>query len=500
MSLLDRALSGGVWQLLTATSRAILQVLVIAVLARLLSPEEFGVFAIASIVISLVVFLSEAGFGPSLIFQKELSQEHLDVAFSVTLGMSLVLAIALWWSAPQIADYFGRSDVADIIRAVSVSVPLSVFGNVSKSLLEKRLQFRTIMWINTMAYAVGYALFAIVLAFLGYGVWALVAASIAEIVLLSLAYFAVSPHKIRLRFSGRHFAELFRFGSGQTLGQFFNFVSSKADLFVVSKALPAELVGVYERILRIVDLPARYSGTLIGKVLFPAMAQIQSESKKLKAVYLSGIVFVNGLLLPFTVFLILATPEVVLILLGPNWVAGIIPMQILLLTTALRTTVSLSDSLMRAVGAVYQGAWRKAVVAVFVAVGSFVGVRWGLVGVAIALNAAVLTRYLLMAQLGMRITGATVAEFAIAHLPGIVLATLVLLSVSPLLVWMRGLGIASFLVLTSALITAMLVALSCLFLFPRIIGPNGRWLMSQLSTRSSLARVRMIRQLARHFS
>ena len=167
MSLIDRTIKGGMWQSIAMVVHALLQVVVIAVLARLISPEEFGVFAIVSVLTAFVLFISEAGFGPSLIYQRTLTAGHVNAAFTSTIVLSFLFAIGLWISAPQLGIFFENEQVTAVTRWVCLSIPFTVFGTVSKSLLERELQFKRIMWANTISFAVGYALVAVVLAFFG---------------------------------------------------------------------------------------------------------------------------------------------------------------------------------------------------------------------------------------------------------------------------------------------------------------------------------------------
>ena len=159
--------------------------------------------------------------------------------------------------------------------------------------------------------------------------------------------------------------------------------------------------------------------------------------------------------------------------------------------------MSLSDSLMRAVGAVYQGAWRKAVVAVVVIVACLIGVQWGLPGVAVAVNASLLVRYLLMGQLAIKITNATVREFIFAHGPGALLALLVTGTTLLIVLSMRSADLPDIVVLTGGAIGSMAVSIGMLLAYPRILGRDGSWMLGQIINRMPRQNTRIIQFASR---
>jgi PST family polysaccharide transporter len=155
------------------------------------------------------------------------------------------------------------------------------------------------------------------------------------------------------------------------------------------------------------------------------MALVQQEPARLARAYRSAVAACALVVLPASLVVAIAAPELVLVLLGQGWDAVVAPLQILAVGMLFRTSYKLSDSISRATGVVYARAWRQAIFAVAVATGAFLGHFWGVTGVAVGVVAAVMSNFMLMAHLSLRVTGINWSEFIGAHVPAFALAGVV---------------------------------------------------------------------------
>src|SRR4051794_5204541 len=173
-SLTHRAMSGMAWVAWGNGAMAVLKIGVLVVLTRLLSPADFGVVAAALVVVDFSFNFSQLGLGPALVQRAKLEPRHLSTAFFASTGLGLLVGGALWLTAPLIAQFFRMEHLVPVVRVLALSFPIAGVGIVSDSLLSRELRFRVIANRDVFAYALGYGLVGIVLAVLGWGVWALV--------------------------------------------------------------------------------------------------------------------------------------------------------------------------------------------------------------------------------------------------------------------------------------------------------------------------------------
>jgi PST family polysaccharide transporter len=172
-------------------------------------------------------------------------------------------------------------------------------------------------------------------------------------------------------------------------------------------------------------VPTVLLGDVLDRVLFPTMARIQDDPRRLASAYLQGTGVLALLTLPAGVVAAVLAPELVAVGFGPRWAALVPPFQVLALGMMFRTSYRMSDSLSRATGKVYRRAWRHGLYAVLVFLGAWIGQHWGLTGVALGVLGALLINYLLMAHLGLSVGKISRLQFAQAQLPALWLTLVV---------------------------------------------------------------------------
>ena len=454
---------------------------VMLVLARLLSPQDFGVVSASLLVIQISMIFTQAGIGPALVQQPALRREHIYTAFTLCLASALALLLVILAYASGIARALGTEALAPVLRSLAWLLPLQALTVVPEFLLRRELQFRVLASIRVISFGAGYGAVGVTVAALGGGVWALVAANAAQHVVSTAMLLARRPHAKRVGVDGRALRELLSFGAGFSLARIGNYLAVYGDKFVAMRWLGPAALGLYERAYQIMAMPAVGIGQVLDDVLFPAMAQIQNESARLAAAYrrcLSGIALLT---LPISAIAFVLAPELVAVALGPKWRDTVLPLQVLAFGTLFRTSYKISDSLARAVGAVYRRAWRQWIYATLVVCGGVVGARWGITGLAAGVLVALATNFVLMAHLSLRIVNMTWGEFAAAHVPGIRTGLIVGVVAWSAASAARGLLAPPILVLLAAA-GAVALVLGGLWLAAGrwLVGPDGRWLADRM--------------------
>lgn len=475
-------LEGFVWIFSSTALQSLLRLAIVAVLARLLTPEQFGIVGAGLVVIGVTEQGTWFGVDSALVQIPDLRPAHVQTGFAVTMLLGLLGTALIWLLAPLCADFFRMEELTPVLRLMSLACPLHALSVVASRLLQRELAYRRLAGVDVVSYAIGYGAIGIAAAYLGYGVWALVVAMLAQAVIRSSILLALQPHPLRVKINRVALRDLLWLGGGYSLASVMNYMARNADNAVVGRWLGAATLGVYSRAYALMNTSNSLLTSVVNEVLFPAIARVQHERERLARAYVRSMALNALLFVPATAAAIVMAPEIVAVLLGPQWGAAVAPFQVLAAGIAFRTGYKMSGILARGSGAVYRHAWRQAVYAAMVTGGALIALRWGVVGVAGSTLVALAVNYAFMAHLALRITGVSWRELAVAHLPATWVGTTVAVVVWIAAVVLRPLGLPAPVVLVIALAAAgppiLLLALS---LPGRALGPHGVWFMRQLS-------------------
>lgn len=475
------ALDGFLWLSAGNGVRAVLKIGVLAILGRLLTPADFGLVAAAAAVVWFTMVFSSLGVGPALVQRRELEPEHISTsfAFSLFLGITLGAAVALF--APAIARVFRLDGLAPVLRGIAIVFPISALSTVSYCLLQRQLRFRAIAGAELISYALGYGGVGVGMALLGYGVWALVGAEVAKEAVKTALLLVALPGSRRVSFHPRAFMELLRFGSGYTAGGIATYIALEADSLVVARYLGASALGLYGRAYELMLVPAKALGEVLNKILFPALSRVQDDPGRLALGYRRALGVTALIVVPVSVGIFVLAPEIVVTLLGGQWLGAVAPLRILIVATYFQVGYMVGQSAANATGIVYGTAWRSAAYAVLVVVGAIVGQRWGIVGVAVGVAFAITVNFLLVAQLNARVTGLSSRDFVALHLPALSLAALTALVVWGVAQALRHAGVPALIILlVSVAATAAAALLALRALQKRLPDGDVRWLMDMV--------------------
>ncbi len=476
-SLTHHTVAGIMWMSYGKAAFFVLQLVVVGVLARLITPAAFGVVNAALIVTGFSAIVSQLGLGPALVQRPELERRHIDTAFTFSFLFGLSLGAILWFGAPLAATFLRMPDVTPVMRALSWVFPLNGLQTVGQSLLSRDLHFSWLANLDVVSYGIGFGVVGIVTALLGWGVWALVAAQIGQSLGRTAVLLWKHPPRLRLIFDGPAFRDLAYFGGGFTMARIANYVAVNGDNMIVGRFLGAAPLGYYGRAYSLMSAPAYAFGTVLDQVLFPAMAKVQDDLKRLAAAYRRGVALIALMVLPASAAIIFLAPEVIRVALGAKWGPAVAPFQVLGLGMLFRTSYKMSDSISRSTGAVYRRAWRQVIYGGLVVLGAWIGTRWGIVGVSWGALSALTVNFFLMASLGQQVAGLTWWEFWVAHRPAVLLTL-----VSFPFVWAAAVGLRRLdapAVVTLAAAGALLIAACGLAIWrlPRVfLGADGRWM------------------------
>lgn len=397
----EKAITGVYWMGLMSGVTLVLKFLTIMVLSRVLNPDEFGVVAALLIVISFAEIFWMMGIGPAIVQKKELSDDDITTGNILNIIFGVSVYGCIYVCAPMIAAFIGIDNIV-MLRVISVVFVINSISGVSGSLLQRDMEFKSIGIIQTIALVV-YGFSAIIFALLGWGAWALIFAQLLQVTVQTMLSLLKRPIRISVSLRKKSAKELMYFGIGFTLSRIFNNIALQGDYFVVNRALGTTALGFYNRAYQLLMLPTHVIGHVVDKVLFPLLSKFQDKNEKLRYVFLNITLLIALISLPITIISLIMGAELVTCVLGKNWNATVIPFKILMISLFFRMAYKICDSLVRSIGAVYQRLWVQIVYAITVIVGAFIGKEWGINGVAIATTIAIITNYILMTTLIMRL-------------------------------------------------------------------------------------------------
>lgn len=381
------------WMFGGGSAQAVLKILVLMILSRLLTPAEFGLVAAALTVVALAEVFGKIGIAPSIVQAPVLTVEHIRTGVTATLVSGLIVGGIIFGLAEPIGRIYAMDALPQIVRIFALLFVLRALGLVPEALIQRESGFRALAMIMVVSYLFGYAAVAIVMAYLGFGVWSLVAGQMAQVALQSAMNIHFGGYRLRPGWDGQKFRAMLRFGLGTTLAQIGNYVALNVDYLIVGRMLGTAPLGQYSRAYLLVSQPANVIGNMADKVLFPALASIQSDNARIGRAYNRVIGLTAITQVPLAIYLCVFGAEVVRVLMGGQWDGAVRPFQIMVTVLFFRTAYKFAGTVLRAKGHVYHAALLQWVYAALVAVGALIGVRWGLEGVAVGTSVAIVLCY-----------------------------------------------------------------------------------------------------------
>lgn len=333
-----------------------LAILTTAVMARLLSPAETGVFILAQAVILLAENLRDFGMATYLVQAPTLERSTLRCAFTMTMGLSLLILLALLASAGIIAQFYQTPELTPLLMIAMIGFIFTPFGTPALALLRREMAFRTIAILN-ITVAIVTAITTILLAAQGFGALSYVWAYVVANVLLSLMAFAVRPQIFVYWPSLDGIRPLLSFGLTSSAVLVANMAYELLPRLLFGKVLGLDAVGIFSRATTLCQMPDRMIVSGVQPVLLAAMSARLREGRGLKEAYLQALQLMSALQWPALVMLSLLADPVVAVLLGPQWSQTVPLVQVMALAMMALAPVFLTFPTLVASGRVQDTLW-----------------------------------------------------------------------------------------------------------------------------------------------
>ncbi len=385
MSLAQKGLSGFLYSLSSSVIVKIIGFFGGIYLARVLGPEEFGLVGMLYVIFAVSSFMISGGFGLALIREKTITEADKATVFYFNIIVSCVLYIIIWFGAPLIASFYGRQELISLTRLMGIDLLFGSLTIVQTVILQRELNFKFLSYLQIFT-SVIVTLVAVILAYLGFGVYALAIRFIIGSAVSSIILFTFNRWMPKGFINKKSFKRLFAFGSNVMLLGFMNNIFGNLNQVIIGKYFSAASVGFFNQGNMFKD---NITGTLnqtVMTVTFPMLAQLQDDKIRLKAAY-KRIIRINSFtIFPAITILILVAEPLIISLLGEKWRGSIVFLQILGISGYVMHLHSINQNVLKVCGGgrdyLSQGFFRNGitVMGVLIAVNiSAVAMAWAFV-------------------------------------------------------------------------------------------------------------------------
>lgn len=315
MSSLKRSFA---WSFLEQSGTKFITLVVQIVLARLISPESFGILAILLVITNIADAISQSGLGSALIQKKNATEDSFSTAFWLSGGVAVALCIAIWFLAPLISSFYAIPEIEEYLRVLSIVVVFNSFNSIQRSQLQRDMRFKILFKASFIA-AIGSGVIGIGCALASWGIWALVAQVVAQGIIVCVLMFVFSRWVPRSVFKAGEAKELLSFGwkvcvTG-ILGVAYNGISE----LVIGKVCAPAALGYYSQGRKYPMAVITVATNAVQNVLYPAFSSVKDDVQELHRLLRKSLIAGSFFITPLSLLLVVLAEPLVAILLTEQW-------------------------------------------------------------------------------------------------------------------------------------------------------------------------------------
>jgi len=348
-SLKNKTLIGIFWTFIEKFSVAGISFVVQIILARLLMPQDFGLIAMVTVFIGLGDAIVDSGMSMSLIRTKEPNQRDFSTIFILNVTVSVVFYIIVFFLAPSVAKFYDQPQLINILRCFALVVPIKSFMAVQNAILTIEMDFKTQFFIQLPSLVIS-SILAIILAFIDYGVWALIIMRIMMALLTTIQYWFYSKWRPKFVFDKEKFKYHFDFGYKQMLTTIIKSISLDINNIIIGKNFSSATLGIYNRASTFQKIPSKILGTAVNKVTYPLFSKLIHDSDQIK----HALRRLNKIILfffgPISFFLIINAELIITTVLTEKWIECVPIFQILFLAGLFQPLQFYNTNIIRSYG------------------------------------------------------------------------------------------------------------------------------------------------------
>ena len=333
--------NGVVWNMVQKYSGLVVSTIVSMILARLLSPEEFGIIAIATVIISFLGMLADMGIGPAIIQRRDFDDKDINNVFTISCIVGLTLSLLFFGSSWLLASLYHLPKLRPVCQILTINVLFAALNMVPNALMVKNMRFKQIA-IRTLLLQVISGIISVIVAIRGGGVYSLLISPVFTAV--GIFFYNRFYYKVKLssHFSITPVKKIYSYSVFQFLFQIVTFFAGNVDKLIMGRAINASSLGYYQKAYQLAQLPTSNISSVIVPVLQPVLSKYQDEKRTLAQKYNRIIRLMTTICFPIGLLMFFSGPEIIHFFYGYKWDAAIPAFRIM--TIAMPISVILSSS------------------------------------------------------------------------------------------------------------------------------------------------------------
>lgn len=386
MRLKYRIISGAIWNAINSSASLIISVGTVAVLARLLEPEDFGMYAMIAIVMNILDAFADMGVSSAIISYRDVTHDELNSLFYLNLAIGIGLTLLVFAISPVVVYYYKEPKIYTYLWILALNFVLTSPATIFNVLLKKEMKFAALSKIN-MAATLVYSIVTIVLAYFTRSIICFVIGALAQSTVTTVCNIYVGlktwkPGGYSLKYKNiKRFLSFGLYQMGSRIVLKFNW---NIDYLLIGRYLGAEMLGYYSLAYDLMMKPIQRINPIFNSVAFPALSEIQDDAQKLKLYFLKMIRYVVYIMGPlYLLFFVLSEP-LIRFFYGDKWLLSVPVLAVFAFLGILRSIGNPIGNLILAKGRADIGFWWTLFQTLFLLAANYIGLRWGILGVALS--------------------------------------------------------------------------------------------------------------------
>jgi PST family polysaccharide transporter len=383
MGIRNKTINGVFWNGVGNVIRQLFLIITMIIMARYLSPEDFGTFAILMIFVMFMTIFSSMGTSQSIIQMESYSSTMLSSIFYFNIIIGIVFFAVLSIFSNSIAIFFSNAVLDKLLPLIGLSFLITTVALVNKTLLEKELKFKDVIIVESLAIVIS-SIIGIVSAVQGFGVYSLIFITFSNTIILALGFFMREPWRPSLVFKFEDIKAVWHYSMHLTGFAIINYFSRQSDHFIIAKFIGSGALGIYSIAYKIMLYPLENIARVIVRVLFPAFSEVKHDNERFKKGYLTAIKFIALITFPLMLGLMATANNFVLVIFGEDWKEMALILTILAPIGLIQSIVTTTGSIYMAKGSTDIMFKIGSVAAVVIVTSFIIGSSFGLEGITYA--------------------------------------------------------------------------------------------------------------------
>ncbi|GGC30084.1 lipopolysaccharide biosynthesis protein [Parapedobacter defluvii] len=350
------------------------------VISRLVSPDSFGLVAMVTVFTGFVVIFKDLGFSAAVVQKERISQKQVSTLFWINIFISLAISLLISGISPLLVIFYKEPRLLHITWAFAFSLFITGFGLQHNALMKRQMKFGRLSTVQIISTGISITV-GITMAWFGFDYWAIVSITVSFSISNTLLLWILCDWRPNFVMNLSKINEFMRFGMGITGFDLVNYFSRNADKAIIGRFIGATVLGLYDRSYQLLMLPITQLRVPLNSVAMPALSSLQKDSEKYRLFYQRYIFILAFFSMPLVVYLAVFAKEVILIILGPQWVEAAPIFQLLAIAAFIQPVAGTTGVVMITMGQTKRYFIWGTLSAVCTVLGYIIGARWGLNGV-----------------------------------------------------------------------------------------------------------------------